>query len=55
MATDCIGKGFAETIVSDRSPREIADHILREHQTTSDDAFVLVARWKRPETNDARR
>ena len=45
LATDGIGRGFADSLLPAGSPRSIADQILGRHALTSDDALVLVARY----------
>jgi phosphoserine phosphatase RsbX len=45
FATDGIEPGFADNVNLNRSPQQIADHILAEHRKGTDDALVLVARY----------
>jgi serine phosphatase RsbU (regulator of sigma subunit) len=46
LATDGIGSGFPEGLSLDDSPQELADCILRRDGKESDDALVLVARYR---------
>jgi negative regulator of sigma-B (phosphoserine phosphatase) len=46
LATDGVHDGFAEGVERDRTPREIAEGILARHARGTDDALVLVARWR---------
>lgn len=46
LATDGIRAGFAEKLDLQRTPQQIADHILAEHCRGTDDALVLVARYQ---------
>jgi negative regulator of sigma-B (phosphoserine phosphatase) len=48
LATDGIDSGFAAAIAAGGSAQEIADRILTEHAKQSDDALVVVVRY-RPE------
>lgn len=45
MATDGINATFAEGLVLDRDPQQIADHIFAGHRKGTDDALVIVARY----------
>ena len=45
FATDGIKANFADRIVVDREPQEIADHIRSQYQKGTDDALVLVVRY----------
>lgn len=46
FATDGIGGGFAASASITRDPQEIADDILQRFSKKSDDALVLVARYR---------
>lgn len=46
FATDGIAGGFADDLAREESPQELADHILARHAMGTDDALVLVARWR---------
>jgi len=46
LATDGIDSGFAEAIAAAGSAQEIADRILSEHGRASDDALVVVVRYR---------
>jgi phosphoserine phosphatase RsbX len=48
LATDGVDSGFAAAITAGGSAQEIADRILTEHAKQSDDALVVVVRY-RPE------
>lgn len=45
FATDGIDGAFWQGLNVDRAPQEIADHVLKQHGKSSDDALVLVARF----------
>ena len=45
LATDGIARGFGESVDLSGSPRRIAERILAEHWTVSDDGLVLVLRY----------
>ena len=45
LATDGIACGFGEAVDLSGSPRRIAERILAEHWTVSDDGLVLVMRY----------
>lgn len=45
LATDGVDRAFAET-VNDREPQEIADDILANYGKATDDALVLVVRYR---------
>ena len=45
LATDGIRPGFAEEAHRQDSPQQVADAILAEHGTGTDDALVLVVRY----------
>jgi len=47
FATDGIGAGFTQGVVSRDSPQQIADRILKRHFKGTDDALVLVVRYVR--------
>jgi serine phosphatase RsbU (regulator of sigma subunit) len=49
LATDGVHPGFAQQVPDRSEPQEIADSILARHRTGSDDALVLVARYRSPE------
>ena len=46
FATDGIREGFAEGLPTDATPQQQADHILAKHRKGTDDALVLVARYR---------
>jgi phosphoserine phosphatase RsbX len=46
LATDGIREGFAEGLPADTTPQRQADHILAQHRKGTDDALVLVARYR---------
>jgi phosphoserine phosphatase RsbX len=46
LATDGIASGFADEVKPEDSPQRIADRIFERHAKDSDDALVLVVRWK---------
>lgn len=46
MATDGIRSGFSEELPLQRNPQEIADLILTRHGRPSDDALVIVVRYR---------
>jgi phosphoserine phosphatase RsbX len=46
LATDGVRHGFKAEIMSAREPQHIADEILRVWGKTSDDSYVIVARYK---------
>lgn len=46
LATDGIRDGFADAVAVDATPQHIADHILATHGKGTDDALVLVARYR---------
>ncbi|MDB5397064.1 MAG: rsbX [Rhodospirillales bacterium] len=46
FATDGIGRQFVTTLPDDRSPQDLADDILRDHGKDTDDALVLVVRYR---------
>lgn len=46
FATDGIREGFLENLPPDASPQQLADHILANHGKGTDDALVLVARYR---------
>ena len=46
FATDGIRSRFVATIPGDRSPQDIADDILRDYGTDTDDALVLVVKYR---------
>jgi phosphoserine phosphatase RsbX len=46
FATDGIREGFHEGFPADASPQHLADHILANHGKGTDDALVLVARYR---------
>lgn len=45
LATDGIARGFGDALDVSGSPRRIAERILAEHWTVSDDGLVLVMRY----------
>jgi negative regulator of sigma-B (phosphoserine phosphatase) len=47
LATDGIDSGFARAILAGGSAQEIADRILAAHGKESDDALVVVVRYRR--------
>ena len=46
LATDGIGSGFAQAIAAAGPAQEIADRILADHGRPSDDALVVVVRYR---------
>ncbi len=46
FATDGIREGFLDGLPADASPQQLADHILANHGKGTDDALVLVARYR---------
>jgi phosphoserine phosphatase RsbX len=48
MATDGVKHGFIEGLDARQPPQELADRILAGHARSSDDALVLVARYRGP-------
>jgi serine/threonine protein phosphatase PrpC len=46
FATDGIREGFGEGLPTDATPQQQADHILAKHRKGTDDALVLVARYR---------
>jgi len=46
FATDGIREGFAEGLSREASPQQLADRILARHGKGTDDALVLVARYR---------
>ena len=46
FATDGIKDGFAEQLPADATPQQQADYILTRHGKGTDDALVLVARYR---------
>jgi hypothetical protein len=48
LATDGIEVGFLGNLRSAGSPQELADRILAKHTTGTDDALVLVGRYRTP-------
>lgn len=46
FATDGIREGFAERLSADATPQQQADDILARHRKGTDDALVLVARYR---------
>jgi negative regulator of sigma-B (phosphoserine phosphatase) len=46
FATDGIARKFVATLPESRPPQEIADDILRDHGKGTDDALVLVAKYR---------
>jgi len=46
FATDGIREGFVEGLPGDATPQQLADHILARHRKGTDDALVLVARYR---------
>ncbi len=51
LATDGIGVDFFEKLSPVLSPQKMADHILAQHKKSSDDALVLVARYRGRDEN----
>lgn len=45
LSTDGIDVGFADKVILEDSPQQIADRILDTYRKGIDDALVLVARW----------
>jgi phosphoserine phosphatase RsbX len=46
FATDGIREGFVEGLPADATPQQLADHIVARHRKGTDDALVLVARYR---------
>jgi negative regulator of sigma-B (phosphoserine phosphatase) len=46
LATDGVERQFADAPLPHLSPATLADDLLRRHARASDDALVLVARWR---------
>lgn len=46
FATDGIREGFVEGLPTDATPQQQADHILSRYRKGTDDALVLVARYR---------
>jgi hypothetical protein len=46
FATDGIREGFSEGLHLDAAPQQLAEHILSQHGKGTDDALVLVARYR---------
>lgn len=46
FATDGIREGFVEGLPTDATPQQQADYILARHRKGTDDALVLVARYR---------
>jgi serine phosphatase RsbU (regulator of sigma subunit) len=46
FATDGIREGFADGLRADATPQQLADQILARHGRGTDDALVLVARYR---------
>jgi negative regulator of sigma-B (phosphoserine phosphatase) len=46
LATDGIHTGFADNVILNETPQQIADKILTRHAKATDDALVLVARYR---------
>ena len=46
FATDGIREGFVDGLPADATPQQQADHILARHRKGTDDALVLVARYR---------
>src|SRR6266850_3114582 len=46
FATDGIREGFADGVSPEASPQQLADQILARHGKGTDDALVLVARYR---------
>ena len=46
FATDGIREGFQTDVRPDARPQDAADRILSRHGKSTDDALVLVARWR---------
>lgn len=46
FATDGIREGFQSDVRPDAHPQETAAHILAQHARPTDDALVLVGRWR---------
>jgi hypothetical protein len=46
VATDGVRSGFAEGLPPVRTPQGLADRILAEHAKATDDALVVVARYR---------
>jgi negative regulator of sigma-B (phosphoserine phosphatase) len=46
LATDGIREGFSDGLQLDAPPQQLADHILSRHAKGTDDALVLVARYR---------
>ncbi len=46
LTTDGVESRFAHDLPLSLSPQKLADHILARHQKGTDDALVLVARYR---------
>lgn len=46
LATDGIREGFVEGLPGDATPQQLADYILARYRKGTDDALVLVARYR---------
>jgi len=46
LATDGIAEGFTETDVAEWPPQALAEQILRMFGRSTDDALVVVAKWR---------
>jgi len=46
FATDGIREGFSDGLPFEAAPQQLAEHILRQHGKGTDDALVLVARYR---------
>jgi serine phosphatase RsbU (regulator of sigma subunit) len=51
LATDGVREGFQREVRLDLNPQETSDRILARYGKTTDDALVLVGRWKGPPTS----
>jgi hypothetical protein len=48
FASDGLSHQFCDAPMGGRAPGELADHLLRAYAKTTDDALVLVARYRGP-------
>ena len=46
FATDGIREGFSDGLQFEAPPQQLAEHILSQHGKGTDDALVLVARYR---------
>ena len=46
LATDGVRDGFGDAVTVDATPQQLADHILKSYGKGTDDALVLVVRYR---------